>query len=140
MPFVLDASIVGCWCFHDEHDARADLAWDLLESKGEHALVPLHWWFEIRNVVLQAERRGRVTQDHTASNTPKKPDAMMVVTITTMVDCMVSFRDGQETLRSSPATSDAKPKTCSLRQAIKVATPATTKALVPMMKLLGLPK
>ena len=26
MPFVLDASIVGCWCFHDEHDRRADAA------------------------------------------------------------------------------------------------------------------
>ena len=65
MPFVLDASIVGCWCFHDEHDARADLAWDLLESKGEDAVVPLHWWFEVRNVVLQAERRGRVTEDYT---------------------------------------------------------------------------
>ena len=65
MPLVLDASIVGCWCFHDEHDARAELAWDLLESKGEHALVPLHWWFEVRNLVLQAQRHGRVTEDYT---------------------------------------------------------------------------
>lgn len=64
MPFVLDASIVGCWCFHDEHDARADAAWDLLELNKERALVPLHWWFEVRNVALYGERRGRVTADY----------------------------------------------------------------------------
>lgn len=64
MPFVLDASIVGCWCFHDEHDARADAAWDLLELRGESALVPIHWWFEIRNVLLHGERRGRVSEDY----------------------------------------------------------------------------
>jgi len=65
VPFVLDASIVGCWCFEDEDDARAHVAWDLLELGDEHALVPLHWWFEVRNVVLQGERRGRVTETYT---------------------------------------------------------------------------
>ena len=57
MPFVLDASVVGCWCFQDENDARADAAWDLLERDRESALVPLQWWFEIRNVALHGERR-----------------------------------------------------------------------------------
>ena len=66
MPFVLDASIVGCWCFQDEHDARADAAWDLLERDRESALVPLHWWFEVRNVALHGERRGRLTEDYTS--------------------------------------------------------------------------
>lgn len=65
MPFVLDASVVGCWCFHDEHDARADAAWELLELRRERALVPAHWWFEVRNVLLQGERRGRVTESYT---------------------------------------------------------------------------
>lgn len=64
MPFVLDASIVGCWCFHDAHDVRADTAWDLLELKQERARVPALWWFEVRNVVLLGERRGRITGDH----------------------------------------------------------------------------
>ena len=64
MPFVLDASIAACWCFHDEHDARADAAWDLLEI--ERAVVPLQWWFEVRNVILLGERRGRVTEDYSA--------------------------------------------------------------------------
>lgn len=66
VPFVLDASIVGCWCFHDEHDARADAAWNRLEREGDRALVPAHWWAEIRNVVLQGERRDRLTEDYAA--------------------------------------------------------------------------
>jgi predicted nucleic acid-binding protein len=66
VPFVLDASVVGCWCFQDEHDARADAAWDLLERDRESALVPLHWWFEVRNVALQGERRRRLTEDYTS--------------------------------------------------------------------------
>jgi predicted nucleic acid-binding protein len=64
VPFVLDASVVGCWCFQDENDARADAAWDLLERDRESALVPLQWWFEIRNVALHGERRGRLTEDY----------------------------------------------------------------------------
>jgi predicted nucleic acid-binding protein len=66
VPFVLDASIAGCWCFHDEHDVRADAAWDLLELKKDRALVPIHWWAELRNIVLQAERRARVTENYSA--------------------------------------------------------------------------
>ena len=66
MPFVLDASVVGCWCFQGENDARADAAWDLLERDRESALVPQHWWFEIRNVALHGERRGRLTEDYTS--------------------------------------------------------------------------
>lgn len=62
MPFVLDASVAACWCFHDEDDPRADAAYDLLYD--EYALVPLMWWFEVRNVVLLGERRQRISEDH----------------------------------------------------------------------------
>ena len=65
MPFVLDASIAACWCFHDEHDSRADAAYDLLYD--DRALVPLQWWFEVRNVVLFGERRQRISEDYAAS-------------------------------------------------------------------------
>ena len=64
MPIVLDASVAGCWCFHDGDDGRADAALDLMEFENERAIVPRHWWFEVRNVVLQGERRGRVTEAH----------------------------------------------------------------------------
>ena len=63
MAFVLDALIVGCWLFEDESNARAIAAWSRLES--EYALVPLHWWFEVRNICLLGERRGRATEDST---------------------------------------------------------------------------
>ena len=62
LPYVLDASVAACWCFHDEHDPRADAAFDLLDN--DRALVPLHWWFEVRNVVLLGERRQRISESH----------------------------------------------------------------------------
>lgn len=60
MPYVLDASIAACWFFHDEEDRRADNAFELLET--DHALVPLHWWFEVRNTTLLGERRKRMSE------------------------------------------------------------------------------
>jgi predicted nucleic acid-binding protein len=58
MAFVVDASIVGCWCFPDEADALADLAFQRVHAEG--AIVPALWWFEVRNLVVMAERRGRL--------------------------------------------------------------------------------
>ena len=63
MAYVLDASIVACWCFHDEDHPRADAALELLDN--ERAIVPLHWWFEVRNALLLSERRGRTTEQYT---------------------------------------------------------------------------
>jgi predicted nucleic acid-binding protein len=60
---VLDASIVGCWFFRDEQDPRAETAWNTLME--DRAIVPLHWWFEVRNVCLLGERRGRATEAET---------------------------------------------------------------------------
>lgn len=65
MPFVLDASVAACWCFHDEDDSRADAAYNLLYA--EYALVPFMWWFEVCNVVLLGERRRRISEDHATS-------------------------------------------------------------------------
>jgi predicted nucleic acid-binding protein len=63
LPYVLDASIAACWCYHDEADVRADIAYELLAT--DRAIVPLHWWFELRNVLLTGERRKRVAEQHT---------------------------------------------------------------------------
>lgn len=58
MPFVLDASIAAAWFFPDEHDAVAiAVALRLVEGT---ALIPTLFWFEIRNLLLVGERRGRV--------------------------------------------------------------------------------
>ena len=58
MPFVLDASVTASWCFVDEAAQAADAAMDRLPN--DHAVVPALWWFEIRNILVVNERRGRI--------------------------------------------------------------------------------
>ena len=57
--FVLDASIAIAWCFEDEADPAVDGLLDSLKAQG--AVVPALWPLEVTNVLLQAERRGRIT-------------------------------------------------------------------------------
>lgn len=57
--FVLDASVAACWLLDDEDDADASAA---LERLGrEDALVPQLWHVEIRNCLLVALRRQRLS-------------------------------------------------------------------------------
>ncbi|MGD0013668.1 MAG: type II toxin-antitoxin system VapC family toxin [Bryobacteraceae bacterium] len=65
MAFVLDASITACWVFQDEDHADADLAF--LRMRAEEAVVPCLWWFEVRNILVVNERRGRIAESDTAS-------------------------------------------------------------------------
>jgi predicted nucleic acid-binding protein len=65
MGIVLDSSIVGCWCFPDETNPTADVAFDRLGS--EEAIVPVLWWFEVRNVLVINERRGRIDPSDSAA-------------------------------------------------------------------------
>ena len=60
MPFVLDASIPGCWAFQEEQDRIAVAAFARIKS--EEAVVPALWWFEIRNILVVNERRKRITE------------------------------------------------------------------------------
>lgn len=58
MPFVLDASVTIAWVMPDETDDTADIAYRrLLEDE---AFAPVLWWFEVRNVLMANERRGRI--------------------------------------------------------------------------------
>jgi predicted nucleic acid-binding protein len=65
MAFVLDASVAGCWAFDDEEHPAASAAFERIAS--EPALVPGVWWFEIRNLLIVNERRGRITEAETAA-------------------------------------------------------------------------
>jgi predicted nucleic acid-binding protein len=65
MPFVLDASVAACWAFDDEDHPTARLA--LERMRTDVAVVPALWWFEVRNVLIVNERRGRIGEDDTAS-------------------------------------------------------------------------
>jgi len=64
MGFVLDASVTASWFLPDEDDRDAWEAWR--RSETEEVWVPLHWWFEVRNMMLVGERRNRISQALTA--------------------------------------------------------------------------
>jgi predicted nucleic acid-binding protein len=59
MAFVLDASVAAVWALADESSSVADIAANHL--KGENALVPPLWWYEVRNLLVINERRQRMT-------------------------------------------------------------------------------
>jgi predicted nucleic acid-binding protein len=63
MTFVVDASIVVAWAF-DEVNAAASEARERM--RREAAVAPALWWFEVRNALVQGERRGRFTEFRTA--------------------------------------------------------------------------
>jgi predicted nucleic acid-binding protein len=56
---VLDASVALSWCFADEASPSTDALLDATRDHG--ALVPGLWFLELGNVLLQAERRGRIS-------------------------------------------------------------------------------
>jgi predicted nucleic acid-binding protein len=57
--FVLDCSIAVAWLFEDEATAQTD---DLLaQLRDGCAFVPNLWQLELGNVLVQAERRERIT-------------------------------------------------------------------------------
>lgn len=64
MPIVLDTSVSMAWCFEDEASPLAERALDYLAT-GE-AVVPSLWQLEVANVLLVAERRGRLTEAQAA--------------------------------------------------------------------------
>ncbi|MGH6903443.1 MAG: type II toxin-antitoxin system VapC family toxin [Geminicoccaceae bacterium] len=65
MSMVVDASIVGCWCFPDESSAVADAALSAIAT--EEVVVPAVWWFEVRNLLLIGERHDRMDPTGTAA-------------------------------------------------------------------------
>ena len=58
MIFVLDASISAAWALPDETSVLADNLLTLAQLDG--AVVPSLWWYEIRSILLIAERRKRI--------------------------------------------------------------------------------
>lgn len=62
---VLDCSVALTWCFDDEASAEGDAVLDRVRDEG--ALVPALWHLEVANVLVQAERRKRLTRDELAT-------------------------------------------------------------------------
>jgi predicted nucleic acid-binding protein len=61
MPFVVDASVAAAWLLADEENRTAEEALSFLET--EDALVPDLFWHEMRNILLTAERRKRISNE-----------------------------------------------------------------------------
>jgi predicted nucleic acid-binding protein len=64
MRFVLDASVTITWAMRDEDHPLADLAFRELQSGS--AIVPGIWWYEVRNILVLCERRGRIAPEDSA--------------------------------------------------------------------------
>ena len=64
MAFVLDASVAVAWAFADEDHAVAAAALALI--RNDQGCVPSLWWFELHNVLIVNERRGRLREADTA--------------------------------------------------------------------------
>jgi predicted nucleic acid-binding protein len=64
VSFVLDASVALAWCFDDEAHPDCDAA--LRRLATERASVPAIWSLEVVNVLLGAERRGRISRADSA--------------------------------------------------------------------------
>lgn len=59
MSFVLDASVAAAWALSDEPSDLADAM--LTRTSFNGAVVPPIWWYEIRNILVTAERRKRIS-------------------------------------------------------------------------------
>jgi predicted nucleic acid-binding protein len=56
---VIDASLALTWCFEDEASPETDRLLDRVRDEG--AIVPALWRLELSNLLLQAEKRGRIS-------------------------------------------------------------------------------
>lgn len=63
--FVVDCSVAMAWCFADEATPATSLVLDRLVE--EAAVVPPLWLLEVANVLILAERRGRIVAADLAS-------------------------------------------------------------------------
>jgi predicted nucleic acid-binding protein len=64
MAFVMDASVTAAWILPDEAHPLADECERMLTV--ERALVPAIWWFEVLNLLIMSERRGRLDRSTTS--------------------------------------------------------------------------
>jgi len=56
---VLDSSVALSWCFEDEASPEMDAIYERVRDEG--GIVPELWHLEVGNVLLQAEKRGRIS-------------------------------------------------------------------------------
>ena len=66
MSVVVDCSVFLAWSLADEDEPVAIEAMRRVVSAG--GVVPVIWWYELRNALLTNERRGRITAQQVAES------------------------------------------------------------------------
>jgi predicted nucleic acid-binding protein len=115
---VLDCSVAVSWCFEDEAAEETDA---LLErARDEGAVVPSLWHLELGNVLLQAERRGRINAADVTTR------LALIGDLPILTDGETSLRALRETLTLARAetltTYDAAYLELSIRRGLPLAT------------------
>lgn len=64
MPIVVDCSVAAAWALVDEQTAWISAALTSATSQG--VIVPSLFWFEVRNILIVNERRGRIDANQIA--------------------------------------------------------------------------
>ena len=126
--FVLDCSIAAAWLFEDEARPETD---DLLEQlRDGGALVPNLWHLEVGNVLVQAEKRGRIN----VAQISARLDLLASLPIVTDAETSPrAFREILSLARSEALTTyDAAYLELALRRGVPLAT--QDKALVRAAK------
>jgi predicted nucleic acid-binding protein len=62
---LIDSSIALTWCFEDEASPETDVLFERVRDDG--AIVPGLWRLELNNVLLRAEKRGRISTGDVAT-------------------------------------------------------------------------
>lgn len=60
--YVIDPSVALAWLLPDETNERA-VAIRVAIEEGADAWIAAHWWLEVGNGLLMAERRGRIAAE-----------------------------------------------------------------------------
>lgn len=58
MAVVVDSSVAASWCLPDEETPSSEAILDAIAADG--MIVPSLFWYELRNVLIVCERRGRL--------------------------------------------------------------------------------
>ncbi|MBV9248480.1 MAG: type II toxin-antitoxin system VapC family toxin [Acetobacteraceae bacterium] len=74
-PFVLDASVTAAWCFSDEATPASTALQNSLTERT--AIVPVLWHTESANLLILAERRGRISAAQCAELVERLEDLLI---------------------------------------------------------------
>ena len=90
---VLNSSIALTWCFEDEATSETDALFERVRDEG--AIVPGLWHLELGNVLLQAEKRGRIGANDIAARLD------LIAELPISVDQETTVRAWRETLATA---------------------------------------